>query len=121
MLLATQWLVAAYACPAVAIPVSAAGAAVIAQPVMPDCHGVTPAVMDSERPSLCKAHCDADQQVPAQWSPDDAPAPSSGWFIVPAPGLLDLTGAQPGQMAASRSRAPPGWPPLYLIHGVLRN
>ncbi len=120
VLLLAQWLVAAYACPVVAIP-AATGERTFAHSVMSDCHGMTPSMIDADNPSLCKAHCSADQQAPAQAAPDDALVPSLGWFVVGVHGALDVAAPQARTSAVSRSGAPPGWPPIYLIHQVLRN
>jgi hypothetical protein len=116
MLLLTQWLVAAYACP----PQRHAQAPVQAHAGCDSAdHGpdAVPAY-----PALCKAHCSADSQLPAQ--PDgagDTAEPSTGWFIVsqqPAPRVAQAEAAWP---QLPRAGAPPGWPPLFLIHQVLRN
>ncbi len=120
VLLFTQWLTASYACPAVAGPLAGGGQAVIAQAVS-DCHGMTAGVMDPENPSLCRAHCDPDHQAPSQASAGDAPAPAPMWFIVEVFDTFDDAGQPAHQQAVARTAAPPGWPPLYLIHGVLRN
>ncbi len=117
VLLLVQGLVAAYACPVVAQALAASAG----QPAMADCHGMPPAAMDPANPSLCKAHCDADQQAPAQSAAGDAPAPSLVWFSVPAFELPAMGGRADVLQTAPRSGAPPGWPPLYLTHLVLRN
>jgi predicted lipoprotein with Yx(FWY)xxD motif len=121
VLLLAQWLVAAYACPVAAAPNARAGKPTVVHSVMADCHGMTPSTIDADNPSLCKAHCSADQQAPAQAAPEDAPASSPGWFIVAAAGPLGAAAPQPGPPTVPRSGAPPGWPPIYLIHQVLRN
>jgi hypothetical protein len=121
VLLLAQWLVAAYACPVAAIPTATGAERTVARSVMADCHGMTPSAMDADNPSLCKAHCSADQQAPAQAAPDDAPVPSLGWFIVGVAGPLDVAVPQAVPPTVPRSGAPPGWPPIYLIHQVLRN
>lgn len=121
VMLLAQWLTAAYACPMGARALAPAGESVASHAPMADCHGMTPAVMDPVNPSLCKAHCEADRQAPAHWTPDEAPAAGPGWFIVAAVGRLEGAGSQAGHPEVPRSGAPPGWPPLYLIHQVLRN
>jgi hypothetical protein len=119
-LLFTQCLAVAYACPALAGSLAGSDVAVAAQ-VARDCHGKTAAAMDAENPALCKAHCDADRQAPSHAAAGDAPAPAPMWFIVEAFEPFDAAGETAVQQALARSGAPPGWPPLYLIHGVLRN
>jgi len=120
MLLFTQWLGAAYACPAVAGNPAGGDLAVVAQAVS-DCHGTTAEAMDPSNPSLCKAHCDPDHQAPSQSIAGDVPAPVPMWFVVEVLDTFDAAGQPAHQQAIARSAAPPGWPPLYLIHGVLRN
>jgi hypothetical protein len=121
VLLLAQWLVAAYACPVATQTRNPGGDPASAHAVMADCHGMTPSAMDADNPSLCKAHCSADQQAPAQAAPDEVPVPSLGWFIAGVAGPLDVAAARAGPPAVPRSGAPPGWPPIYLIHQVLRN
>lgn len=121
VLLLAQWLVAAYACPVAAQTPDPGGDPVSAHAVMADCHGMTPSAMDAGNPSLCKAHCSADPQAPAQSAPDEVPVPSLGWCIVGVAGPFDVAASQPRLPAWVPSGAPPGWPPIYLIHQVLRN
>lgn len=119
VLLCVQWWVAAYGCPLVGqVHASAHEWAAVPEPLA-DCHGM--ATTDTESPTLCKAHCDADQQAPAQPASHEAPAPAlAGFFVAPIVCAADGL-AQAGFSAVPRAGAPPGWPPLYLIHGVLRN
>ena len=117
LLLMMQWLTAAYACPVEAVAV-AGGAAV----VEPPCHDASHRGADPANPALCKAHCEAGQQVAPQAPAHDAGLPSAGWFIVqsPAQTLFD-TAMPPGWHAVPQAAAPPGWPSLHLTLQVLRN
>ena len=120
-LLCVQWLAAAYACPTIERQHLADAGAVVVEAAAADCHGRSPAAMDPANPSLCKVHCDGDHQAPSHAATDDAPATAPLWFIVEAIDPLDGAGRPAHQQPMARSGAPPGWPPLYLIHGVLRN
>jgi hypothetical protein len=110
LLLLMQWLTSAYACPA--LP---GGAQVAEQP----CHEA--GHRDAAK-ALCKAHCEAGQQVTPQAPVHDAGLPSAGWFIV-HDAALPLLAAEPAPIrrAIPQAAAPPGWPPLHLTLQVLRN
>lgn len=116
MLLLTQWLTSAYACPALA---SAPAAAVS----MPGCDGHMPGAMDPEQPQLCQMHCSQGAQT-VQSAP--------GADLPPAPAvllaILDWTQAALASLHSAERPAPvatgappPGSPPLYLRLLVLRN
>jgi hypothetical protein len=117
VLLFTQWVTAAYACP----QLQGAGQAEAAV-VMP-CHEA-PGRMDPDQPLLCKAHCAADSStrdggVTALNVP---PAPS--WIEAPWQRTIDLAAAaeRAATMPEARPAGPPdGAPPLYLSLLVLRN
>jgi hypothetical protein len=117
LLLLTQWLTAAYACPAVAV--AAVGGA---QAVEPPCHEAEHRSADAASAVLCKAHCEAGLQVTPQPPAHDAGLPSTGWFIVHSvvQPLFDASPA-PAWRTPPQAAAPPGWPPLHLILQVLRN
>lgn len=83
----------------------------------PDCHGAALA----PGAALCKAHCSAEQQAAAKAAAGDAPAPAPGGFFVALPAVPAILAMAGPQATAVRAGAPPGWPPLYLTHGVLRN
>ena len=77
--------------------------------------------MDQKQPLLCKASCEQTLK---------STAPSLAFDAIPAPVILYvLTLAQqtqadiqsPSIVAAQLGEPPPGWPPLYLVHRVLRN
>jgi hypothetical protein len=117
LLLLMQWLTAAYACPATAVWVQ--GSAEIA---LPPCHDTGHREADPANPVLCKAHCEAGQQVTPQTPAHDAGLPSVGWFIVhSAPETLFDAAPAPSWRAVPQAAAPPGWPPLHLTLQVLRN
>jgi hypothetical protein len=122
VLLLVQWLTSAYACPqglpaASQQPVPGTTAAVI----LTDCHGMTVSAMDPANPALCKAHCEADQQAPVAKVQGDVPQPLLCGFLVTGPLLQDLAPSPIVTHGVARFGGPPGWPPLYLIHLVLRN
>jgi hypothetical protein len=121
VLLFAQWLTAAYACPAIAQALATGGAEAVAVEPVPDCHAQGHAAMDPANPAACKAHCDGEQPFPLQPGSGDLPAPLLGWFIVSSSAVVQLAGLPGGHEAAPRSGAPPGWPPIYLTHLVLRN
>jgi hypothetical protein len=118
LLLCTQWVTAAYACPqrtGNADP----GTTVIAMASMPDCDGSMPA-MDPEQPQLCKAHCEIGQQ-----------SVQSGSTLLDVPVVMAHGGALMGVLPVARQATslpptrgagpPTGTPPLYLSLLVLRN
>jgi hypothetical protein len=118
LLLFTQLMTAAYACPAVAH----APASTQAMADMPDCAGHRGAAMDPEQPLLCQAHCQQGAQTVHPTPAVDAPAiPLLLAVLDWAPALL-----LPAQCAArstvlTAGAAPPGDPPLYISLLVLRN
>jgi hypothetical protein len=140
VLLATQWLVVLHACPA-GMPQGAH--AVAEATALPDCHKALLAdahaqaahtgqatgptageavAASGDGAALCKAHCTAGQQLPADAPAADALPPLCGWCIVQAPlPLLDASAVAMARAPALGGAPPPGWPPLYIAHGVLRN
>lgn len=126
MLLLMQCLVVAHAC-ALALPAPAdlhAGctdrhpALVTAALVTAD---ESPA--PGQDSALCKAHCSNDPSLPAAQADGSPPAPNLGWFLVVAMPALPAAWlpAPAAQGLPTSGGAPPGWPPLYLQHQVLRN
>lgn len=121
LLLLTQLLTAAYACPRLqAPPADAVTATAMAD--MPGCTGDMNA-MDHGQPLLCKAHCDAGQQSLNSGAvvADPPPAPALPAALV---ALLDpaQAAARAATMPAALPAGPPqGTPPLYLRLLVLRN
>lgn len=120
VLLFTQMVTAAYACPQLS---PAAADAVAAMAPMPDCDGRMPASMDPDQPQLCKVHCEVGKtSVNSQAAaPDAPPAMAVGAALV---GIVDVADA--AQLAASLPASvadgpPVGSPPLYLSFLVLRN
>lgn len=115
LMLLMQWVTAGYACPVVA----AAGS----EPALEaPCHEAGHRSADPANPGLCKAHCEAGQQLTPQTPSHDAGLPSAGWFIVhtSTQTLFDAAPA-PTWRAEPHAAAPPGWPPLHLTLQVLRN
>jgi hypothetical protein len=121
VLLLAQWLVAAYACPVNNVTRSPSDGSAALVTVVAGCHGTATQPMDPENAVLCKVHCTADEQAPAQATPDDVTAPVLGGFMVVDFGRLAMAALSAGPPAVPPSAAPPGWPPLYLIHQVFRN
>lgn len=118
-----QWLVVAHACPQLARVQAGGSAAAAVASHAGDCHGGEP----SRDTALCQAHCSVDQQAPAKAAPSDLPLPALGGFVLAFPavpvvpaGLVDA-GASGSPATAVCAGAAPGWPPLYLTLGVLRN
>lgn len=123
-LLLVQWLTSAYACPQARFeqPEPGARAEALADPAaLADCHSMAVSEMDPANPALCKAHCDAGTQAPAVKLQGDVPGPSLVALIVATPVLHDTAAAPSQARSEVQTGAPPGWPPLYLIHQVLRN
>jgi hypothetical protein len=118
MLLLTQLVTSAYACPAIVGAVSSAAA----MADMPGCDGNMPATMDPDHPQLCRAHCQSGSQaVPHAQALD---APSVPLLLAVLDWTRDLLlPAQPAARASAVSpgASPPGSPPLYLSLLVLRN
>jgi hypothetical protein len=117
MLLLTQWLTSAYACPMRAGAPSAAAAS------MPGCDGRMSGAMDPEQRQLCQMHCSQGAQtLQSAPSADVPPAPA----VLLA--ILDWTQAALAPLHSADRPAPlamgappPGSPPLYLRLLVLRN
>jgi hypothetical protein len=121
VLLLAQWLVAAHACAGVARAPAPEVAAVVSNSPHGGCHAEPPAALDPFSTSLCKVHCDVGQQAPVHIVADEAPAATPVWFAVPAVDRFEGVGRPLGHSCPPRSSAPPGWPPLHLTLGVLRN
>ena len=119
LMLLTQLVTAAYACPRAGIqtePMTPASA------VMPDCDGNMPSVMDPDQPQLCKAHCD---QGAASVNPQASPDFQAALAALPVLLWVVAVLVVPPSVAA-RSRPPLGGPPrgsppLYLSLLSLRN
>jgi hypothetical protein len=118
LLLSMQAAVAAYTCPQL-------DAAPAAHAAMPDCgaSGGGLPVMDTEQPLLCLADCEQEARLRG---------PAAAPEAAPATGLLCVVAIAPARVAAAsplplftdptaRGDPPPGWPPPYLLHRVLRN
>lgn len=116
LLLFTQVLAAAYACPRQTQPDASWVAAAV------DCGGHAPVVMDPDQPLLCKAHCELGEPsthtcAPIDLHADAATMPLLLW-ILPEPQAQ----ADPSLTDTASGDGPPrGAPPLYLSLLVLRN
>lgn len=121
VLLLTQWMVAAYACAPVGGAAGAPGIVMAMAADLPPCHSADGTEHEVGLPNLCKAHCGANAQLPGASATADAPVPSLGWCLVAAP--LAWLSADAAEVASGvpQAGAPPGWPPLFLTHRVLRN
>lgn len=115
-LLLTQWLVAAHACPVLPAPLHEPAAALAQADLLP-CHYSPPAGEEA----VCKAQCTGEEQAPSQTLAGDNLARVAGWcLVVSAPMLLTDAAVRPC-FDAGPACAPPGWPPIYIVTGVLRN
>ena len=122
VLLLTQWSVVAYACPGIGQALVQESAAAAVPAAMADCDGMSATDRHSQNSTLCKVHCDANQQAPTPTGPADVPAAVHGVFIPGPAAVGDNEGRMGAQLHAQpRTGAPPGWPPLYLTLLVLRN
>jgi hypothetical protein len=119
VLLLTQLVTSAYACPTI----DTAASTPVAMADMPGCEGNMPTAMDPDQPQLCQAHCSPSSQTVQSATGADTPS---------APALLlatlDWSHTTPAPAACATRRpqvatgtSPPGSPPLYLSLLVLRN
>ncbi|MDZ7590474.1 MAG: hypothetical protein U5L05_07195 [Rubrivivax sp.] len=117
----THLVVAAYSCPGLEVPAMSAVTEKL-DASMADCSSHPQGEMDPDRPLLCKAHCDADEQSPHSGAaglltPGAAPMPVLLW-------VLSVQDSPTGVLApvfAPVNGPPGGAPPLYLSLLVLRN
>ncbi|HET7794954.1 MAG TPA: hypothetical protein VFL64_16345 [Rhizobacter sp.] len=119
VLLFTQLITSAYACPTIA----AAASAMAMQESMPGCDGNMPGAMDPDQPQLCQAHCSqGSQTVQSAPSVDASPVPSMLLAILDWSQAMLAPMHSAARMAPVATGAPPpGSPPLYLSLLVLRN
>jgi len=118
VLLLTQLVTSAYACPAIVGAMSNA----VAMADMPGCDGNMPAAMDPDQPQLCQAHCQAGSQAAPQTQALDAPSVPLLLAVLDWTHALILPARPTARAAAVHPGAsPPGSPPLYLSLLVLRN
>lgn len=117
LLLFSQFATAAYACPNAATQEQRSGSE------MADCEGAGgAAAMDPEQPLLCKASCeDAAQNSGTFAAADLTHASALLLYVLPPASALDQDRGLPADVLPSPGHPPPGWPPLYLFHRVLRN
>jgi hypothetical protein len=115
LLLFMQAVTTAYACPQMD--------SLSSQPpamAMPGCQDEDGG-MDQKQPLLCKASCEQTLK---------STTPSLAFDAIPAPVILYVLALaqqtpidiqSPRIVAAQLEESPPGWPPLYLFHQILRN
>ncbi|HXV08442.1 MAG TPA: hypothetical protein VD791_10465 [Burkholderiales bacterium] len=116
-LLFAQLATAAYACPELAPPDGTSSAAPAS-----DCeaaHAVSRS--DEEDGLLCKASCEQGAQVLKASSGFDAAKTAVVLYLAPSISSRDLVSSSVALAVSGFDRRPPGWPPAYLLHHVLRN
>lgn len=126
VLLLVQWLVAAHACMPAAGRLGAPATALAAEAALmaaPHCHDAVAGIQEAAPDlGLCLAHCTSDDQAPTATAAADLATPALGWCLVMSAALPAPPAATVAALAAPvRAGAPPGWPPIYLRNGVLRN
>jgi len=116
-LLFAQLATAAYACPELG-PRDGQPLAALAS----DCgaeHAVSRS--DEEDGLLCKASCEQAAQVVKASAGFDAPQAAVVLYFAPSGSNRDLVSSAVAPTQPAFDRRPPGWPPVYLLHRVLRN
>jgi hypothetical protein len=113
--LCMQLTTTAYACPALQ------GAPEVMAMAMPGCEMMAGNTMDTEQPTLCKAHCEKDKQSGAADIPSATlPIPALlmhglGWCLAEDERGVSLS-------RPTLATGPPrGTPPLFITYLVLRN
>jgi hypothetical protein len=115
-LLFAQMATAAYACPQLAPK-----AADVAMVAMVDCDAMPSGQIDTEQPSLCKAHCQAGQQSHDAKNELKSPTQTSDvlwtlvWVLIPV-----LEPFERGITVSHAPDRPPGTAPIYLVNQVFR-
>jgi hypothetical protein len=116
-LLFAQLATAAYACPELAPPDGQVSAALAS-----DCesaHAISRS--DEDDGPLCKASCDPGAQVVKVSAGFDATKTAVVLYFAPSISNRDLVSSVVALTLPAFDRRPPGWPPAYLLHHVLRN
>ena len=116
-LLFAQLATAAYACPELGPPDGRASAALAS-----DCeaeHAVSRS--DQEDGLLCKASCEQAAQVVKASAGFDAAQAAVVLYLAPSGSNRDLVSSPVALALPAFGWRPPGWPPVYLLHRVLRN
>jgi hypothetical protein len=116
-LLFAQLATAAYACPELGSPDGQALAALAS-----DCaagHAVSRS--DEEDGLLCKASCEQGAQVVKASAGFDAAQAAVVLYLASSVSSRDLVSSAVTPTRPALDRRPPGWPPVYLLHRVLRN
>ena len=115
VLLFSQFVTAAYACPSYAKQQWSSAA-------MADCEGTSGAAdMDAEHPLLCQASCEDAAQSSGTSATADSVQASALLYVLPPAAARDQDHGLPADVLPSLGEPPPGWPPLYLLNRVLRN
>ena len=114
VLLFSQFVTAAYACPNDQAQQGGKHAAMV------DCEGAS-GELDLDQPLLCQASCDEGAQASSSLVATDLPP--AGVLLYPLPPVSDERAAPrvARHLQTSLGEPPPGWPPVYLLHLALRN
>jgi hypothetical protein len=116
-LLFAQLATAAYACPE-----QGAGGQPAAAALASDCEATHPASrIDEEDGLLCKASCEQAAQVVKASAGFDAAQAAVVLYLAPSVSSRNLVSPAVAPTPPAFDRRPPGWPPVYLLHRVLRN
>jgi hypothetical protein len=112
-LLFSQFVTSAYACPSYQGQANQAAV---------DCHGASGAAeMDPEQALLCQASCDDAAQSTGTAGALDLTQATLLLYVLPAAAETGRDGRHSARLLIALGEPPPGWPPVYLLHRVLRN
>ena len=116
-LLFAQLATAAYACPQLGVGEEVAPAIPLSE-----CQGPEHASgIDLEDGLLCKASCEQGAQVVKASAGFDAAQAAVVVYLAPCVSSRELASQALAPTQPAFDRGPPGWPPVYLLHRVLRN
>jgi len=77
--------------------------------------------MDQKQPLLCKASCEQTLKATTPSLAFDAIPAAVVLYVVTFVLQTQVNIQSPRFAAVQLGKPPPGWPPLYLVHRVLRN